>query len=199
MPRKKKGQSEEGTRVIKRYQNRKLYDTRESRYVTLDDIADMIKRGEELVVKDKRTGRDLTALTLAQIIFEQQKKSREFLPLSSLRRLIQSGGASIQEIVGKGVASFQQSRGEIEQFLGQVLNRGKQITPDEGLKVVQDVVTQVQKGIEDVQTAFEERARLILARLRSFSSLQKEIEDLEKRVVELEELLAEAHKRASKK
>ncbi len=198
MPRKKKEQPEQGARVIKRYQNRKLYDTKESRYVTLDDIAEMIRRGEEVVVKDKRTGRDLTALTLAQIIFEQQK-SREFLPLSSLKRLIQSGGASIQEFVGKGVATFQQSREEIEQFLGQVLSRSKQLSPDEGLKIIQEIIGQVQKGIEEIQTAFEEKARAILARLRSFSSLQKEVEELEQRIVELEKLLSEARKRASKK
>ena len=199
MPRKKKEKPEEGQRIIKRYQNRKLYDTKESRYVTLDDIAEMIKRGEEVVVKDKKTGRDLTALTLAQIIFEQQKKKREFLPLSSLKRLIRTGGASLQEFVGKGVATFQQSREELEQFLNQIITKGKQLSADEGLNLVQELIAQVQKGIEEVQTAFEERARSILSRLRSFASLQKQVDELEKKVLELEELLAEARKRADKK
>jgi len=196
MPRRKKGQQEEGMRVIKRYQNRKLYDTKDSRYVTLDDIARMIRDGEEVAVHDKQTGHDLTALTLAQIIFEQQKKSSEFLPLVSLRRLIQDGSDSFHEFVGKGVATFQHSKEELEQFFGNIIKRGKNLSADEGLKMVQDLLLQAQKGIENVEDAFEERARAMLGRLRSFTSLQKEVDKLEKRIGELEHLLEEAQKRA---
>ena len=80
------------TKVIKRYQNRKLYDTEASTYVTLDDITQMIRDGEDVKVIDNKTKRDLTAVTLAQIIFEEQKKQREILSLPSLKRIIQSGG-----------------------------------------------------------------------------------------------------------
>lgn len=199
MPRNKGGQRDETTRVIKRYQNRKLYDTRESRYVTLDDITKMIRDGEEVAVLDKRTGHDLTSLTLAQIILEQQKKSSEFLPLGSLRRLIQSGSDSIQEFVGKGVATFKHSKEEVEQFFENIISRGKSLSADEGWRMVQDLLTQVQKGVEDVESAFEKRARSILGRLRSFNSLQKDVDRLEKRIAELEQLLADAQQKASQK
>jgi hypothetical protein len=62
-------------KVIKRYTNRKLYDTVESRYVTLDEIAEMIKGGQEVKVVDNRSKEDLTSVTLAQIIFEEEKKT----------------------------------------------------------------------------------------------------------------------------
>src|SRR5215470_10495106 len=85
------------TRIVKRYANRKLYDTQRSRYVTLDQIADMIRSGEDVKIVDNNSKDDLTAITLAQIIFEEEKKT-SFLPLSALRGIIQTGGNSIQQL-----------------------------------------------------------------------------------------------------
>src|SRR5574341_2695528 len=91
-------------KVIKRYTNRKLYDTVESRYVTLDEIAAMIRSGAEVKVIDNRTREDLTSITLAQIIFEQEKKSTR-TSLSTLLGLIRQGGDIAQQIVEIGRAS----------------------------------------------------------------------------------------------
>lgn len=92
-------------KVIKRYQNRKLYDTTDSCYVTLEDIGDMIKQGEEVQIVDNQTKEDLTAVTLAQIIFEEQKKKTHVLPLSTFRQIIQSSGDTIRAFVDKAVES----------------------------------------------------------------------------------------------
>ena len=78
--------------VIKRYPNRKLYDTEAKKYVTLGGVAELIRAGEEVQVIDYVSEEDLTALTLAQIIFEQEKKRDGLLPLSVLSGLIQTGG-----------------------------------------------------------------------------------------------------------
>src|SRR5438046_9730479 len=83
------------TRVVKRYANRKLYDTQRSRYVTLDQIAEMIRAGEDVKMVDNNSKEHLTAITLAQIIFEEEKKA-SFLPLSALRNIIRTSGASVQ-------------------------------------------------------------------------------------------------------
>src|SRR5579862_5479031 len=83
-------------RVVKRYANRKLYDTQRSRYVTLDQIAEMIRAGEDVKIVDNNSKEDLTAITLAQIIFEEEKKA-SFLPLAALRNIIQTSGQSIQQ------------------------------------------------------------------------------------------------------
>ena len=80
------------TRIIKRYANRKLYDTEHSRYVTLDQISEMIRKGDDVKIVDNKTKEDLTTVTLAQIIFEEEKKQRSFLPLAAMRNIIQSGG-----------------------------------------------------------------------------------------------------------
>jgi polyhydroxyalkanoate synthesis repressor PhaR len=84
--------------VIKRYPNRKLYDTEAKRYITLEGIATLIRDGEDLQVVDHTTGEDLTALTLSQIIFEQQKKHAGFLPYSVLTGLIQAGGDTLHTL-----------------------------------------------------------------------------------------------------
>src|SRR6516225_2192133 len=89
-------------KVIKRYTNRKLYDTVESRYVTLDEIGEMIKQGLEVKIIDNRTKEDLTSVTLAQIIFEEEKKKNR-MPLSVLREIIRRPGESISGFIQKEV------------------------------------------------------------------------------------------------
>lgn len=79
-----------GMRIIRRYANRKLYDTQESHYVTLTDVAKLIREGEEIRVTAKESGRDLTAATMAQIIFEETKGGQA-LPIPALRKIIVSG------------------------------------------------------------------------------------------------------------
>ena len=80
--------SEKPRRVIKRYSNRKLYDTKDSRYVTLLQIAEMVRGGEEVQIIDNNTKDDLTEVTLAQIIYEEQKAHSRNVPLQTLKELI---------------------------------------------------------------------------------------------------------------
>src|SRR6187200_988697 len=89
------------SRVIKRYANRKLYDTQRSRYVTLDQIAEMIRTGDDVKIVDNNSKEDLTTVTLAQIIFEEEKKQKSFLPLNAMKNIIQSGGERIEELVSQ--------------------------------------------------------------------------------------------------
>ncbi len=77
-----------GTVVIKKYGNRRLYDTSASRYINLDDIARMVRNGKNVQVVDARTGEDLTRVTLTQIIMEDAKEQPTGLPLELLRQLI---------------------------------------------------------------------------------------------------------------
>ena len=88
-------------KIIKRYQNRKLYDTQQSCYVTLDDIAKMIRASEEVMVIDNKTKNDITAATLTQIIFESEKKASHYAPLFTLREIIQNGNGSISAYLAK--------------------------------------------------------------------------------------------------
>ncbi len=82
--------------TIKRYPNRKLYDTAQKRYISLEAVASLVRQGEEVNVVDNDTGEDLTALTLAQIIMEQEKKQSGFLPGAVLAGLVQAGGEPLE-------------------------------------------------------------------------------------------------------
>jgi polyhydroxyalkanoate synthesis repressor PhaR len=82
------------TKIIKRYQNRKLYDTHESSYVTLDEIAKMIKSGEDLRVIDNKTKNDITAATLTQLLYESERKAKTQPSVDLLKEIIRHGDGS---------------------------------------------------------------------------------------------------------
>jgi polyhydroxyalkanoate synthesis repressor PhaR len=84
---------------IKKYANRRLYNTGTSTYVTLEDLAEMVKSGEDFVVNDAKTGEDITRSVLTQIIFEQESKGQNLLPITFLRQLIRFYGDSIQNLI----------------------------------------------------------------------------------------------------
>ena len=85
--------------VIKKYANRRLYNTATSSYVTLDDLSTMVKEGGDFVVYDAKTGEDITRAVLTQIIVEEEQKGHNLLPISFLRQLIGFYGDSMQWLV----------------------------------------------------------------------------------------------------
>lgn len=85
--------------VIKKYANRRLYDTGRSSYVTLDDLAEMVREGYDFIVYDAKSGEDLTRPVLTQIIVEQESRGQNLLPVSFLRQLIGMYGDRIQQVV----------------------------------------------------------------------------------------------------
>ncbi|MEW5985913.1 MAG: polyhydroxyalkanoate synthesis regulator DNA-binding domain-containing protein [Chloroflexota bacterium] len=120
--------------IIKRYPNRKLYDTEAKRYITLEEMAALIRQGQEVQVVDYATGEDLTTLTLTQIIFEQEKKQSGFLPRPVLTGLIQAGGETLQSL-RRGLASplglLWQVDEEIERRVRLLVGRGE-LAEEEG-------------------------------------------------------------------
>ena len=98
------------TKLIKRYSNRKLYDTTRSKYVTLDEIARMVQDQEDVSIIDNETKEDLTSVTLTQIIYEQEKAARR-MPLSVLRGIIQTSGETLNEFFDRSAARAQKSVG----------------------------------------------------------------------------------------
>jgi polyhydroxyalkanoate synthesis repressor PhaR len=172
-------------KVIKRYTNRKLYDTVESRYVTLDEIAEMIKQGAEVKIVDNRSKDDLTSVTLAQIIFEEEKKQNQ-MPLSVLREIIRHPGEAltgfIQKEVSPRMASF---REEAESRIDKLLRRD-----DEG----GDIFKASQKAFENWQKAVDERVKTVVENVlgnlpalgRDMQALLTRLDQLEKKIDELE-------------
>jgi polyhydroxyalkanoate synthesis repressor PhaR len=123
--------------VIKRYPNRKLYDTEAKQYITLEGIADLIRQGKEVCVVDHASGADLTAVTLTQIIFEQEKKYKGFLPQAVLTGLIQAGGDTMSTLRRTLTSSLNLAHTideEIERRIQALVHRGDLAT-DEGVRL----------------------------------------------------------------
>jgi polyhydroxyalkanoate synthesis repressor PhaR len=113
--------------VIKRYSNRKLYDTESKNYVTLEDLAEFIRQGQEVRVVDHVTGEDLTSTTLLQILFEEQKKIGGLLPQVFLTRLIRVGDLTVNTLRGRlaSIDPFLIVDDEIRRRLKALLEAGK--------------------------------------------------------------------------
>ena len=107
--------------LIKRYPNRKLYDTTKKQYITIDGIGALVRQGEEIKVVDNVTGKDLTAVVLSQVILENEKKRTGLLPRAVLAGLIQSGNTAF-ETMRRAVfdARYVASRDELLELSKQV-------------------------------------------------------------------------------
>jgi polyhydroxyalkanoate synthesis repressor PhaR len=122
--------------VVKKYANRRLYNTAKSAYVTLDDLSEMVRDGEDFVVRDAKTGDDLTRQVLTQIILEQENRGGNLLPLSFLRKLVgyygQDMGGVLPGYLDASLDSFQQNQERLqEQFstaFGQPMKQFEDIT-----------------------------------------------------------------------
>lgn len=123
MTRKRNSDAEGGSApiIIKKYANRRLYNTVTSSYVTLDHLAQMVKEGVEFVVHDAKSGEDITRQVLTQIIVEEEAKGANLLPISFLRQLIGFYGDSLQGLVPQylemTMQSFCRNQEQIRQYL----------------------------------------------------------------------------------
>jgi len=194
-----------GPKTIKRYANRKLYDTERSCYVTLDDIAVMIKAGEEVRVVDNKTGEDLTSVTLAQIILETEKKAN-FMPLSLLRNLIQSSGEVIGGLAREHVDRMQAKaqelketaeklRHNVEERIERVISRkgpdgkaaGGEAGADATRRILRELLATSQRAIDEVQKGLEDRIKGGVGTVSAVANLGREMDEIRQRLANLEQ------------
>ena len=199
------------TKIIKRYSNRKLYDTERSCYVTLDEIALMIREGEELKIIDKDSGENLTSVTFAQIIFEAEKK-QSFMPIPLLQDLVIRSGDALGEFARTGAEQVQTRASDMrksahrltsdisgklekailrkndEQQDGDLSAEGfnhEDLSEEELNKDVNDALNTYQKSFELIYGAIQTR----INRIREDAPLQNElgsqVEDIRKRLSDL--------------
>lgn len=197
-------------RVIKRYANRKLYDMTDSRYVTHDEIARLVERGEEVRIIDNRTKEDLTTRTLTQILFEKERTERRPLPIQTLRGLFQTGGDFIQRRIAQPVSSL---RDEAEETVRKVLRRGgaegegggddvpsgpvdasaghqpdgASATERPGAgEALREWLDNSQRAVENLQRSLEERWDLVVNTVGHLDINHRRISELEQRIAALE-------------
>jgi polyhydroxyalkanoate synthesis repressor PhaR len=168
-------------RIIKRYTNRKLYDTDQSRYVTLEDIAKLVREGEDVRVIDNEAGEDLTAITFAQIILEEEKRKTNLVSVPFLRKLIRSGESAVQDIGDAATRSIERLGELTEKASGRVRDVAR-----EGSRAIDDLFSLPQRQVEELREATQ-RA---VDRLRESSTVQREVDRIEKSLRAVEDMLA---------
>lgn len=187
----------EPAKIIKRYANRKLYDTVESRYVTLEEIAEMVKGGTDVRIVDNRSKEDLTSITLAQIIFEGEKRQSQ-MPLTLLKRIIQ-GGNVVTDLVTK-VSTL---REEAETRVNRLFKREGEVTPGgppvpapapaaKPAAQVREVFTSSQRAFDEWQRRIDDGVRSAVESVTGLAHLQKDFQRLSERLDRIEQRLAAA-------
>jgi polyhydroxyalkanoate synthesis repressor PhaR len=168
-------------RIIKRYANRKLYDTRDSRYVTLPQVAEMVRSGEDVQIIDNRTKENLTSVTMAQIIYESEKSAEASSRqgVKTLRDFIQVGGEKL-------MANFREGP------LGRLMPRASELPdlPELIDRKRNQVVAPALEALEDLQRRADERMRAVIGYVVApMRELSAEITRLHARIEELESRL----------
>lgn len=184
-------QRKEAPVVIKKYANRRLYNTESSSYVTLDHLSQMVRQGTSLEVQDARTGEDITRSVLTQIIFEEEAKGQNLLPIAFLRHLIRLYGDPVQAFVpgylDLAMESFLKNEAEMRQRIAQLFG-GEAIAG--GKEAIETLVKQ--------NMAVFERAMHMVPPIEptpppppppaasgDFSELKSEIEEMRRQLLEL--------------
>lgn len=168
-------------KLIKRYTNRKLYDTERSCYVTLDEIAEMVREGDDVRIIDNRTGEDLTTVTLAQIVYEEEKRDRKLLPLQSLRMIIQSPADFLQRI-SKPVTDFrEETQRQVERLRERAVTQQEEI-----VSPIREFVDNVQRTLDAMGSQFDERLKDSVDGLTHIPAVAAEVEELRRTVGRLE-------------
>jgi len=174
--------------TIKKYANRRLYNTGTSTYVTLEDLAAMVKKGEDFVVYDAKTSEDITRSVLTQIIFEQENKEggQNLLPITFLRQLIRFYGDSMQMLVPRYLeVSIDSLTREQEKFRNQMA----QAFGVGGFGALEDQVRRNMEMFERAFAMFAPFARRESAAAESEKKPASEIDELKRRLNEMQKRL----------
>lgn len=178
-------------RVIKRYPNRKLYDTMESCYVTLDDIGQMIKEGEDIQVLDNTTREDLTSMTLAQIIFEEEKKRKNPALLLTLKDIIRSSAETLRDFAQKSyensIREFSHVKDEVNDFVERIGSKGL-LSPNDRHNL-----------LAIIRNFIEVKVKPTMKNVKNIPVVKSELKELQSKIHHIEQHLKKQEKPKSRK
>lgn len=193
-------EADETRRTIKRYSNRKLYDTRQSRYVTLLQIAEMVRAGEDVQIIDNATKEDKTDVTLALIISEELKARPRAIPLATLKALIRHRGGKLLTQLRESPIGRLMPSNEHESVTGPEISEGLTSHPaahlpannanSEESHVSKEQPGGLRRTLEQWQHTIDDRIRAVVPHFSTIQELQGEVQQLSKRLEELEKRLA---------
>lgn len=188
-------------RLIKRYSNRKLYDTVSKGYITLEILEGMVKEGDQVQIMDNDSGEDITAGTLSQIIAERTRKSSVYSPAVFVQLIRKGGGTMFDygrrmlQLVGDTLYSWE---GEVEKHMKKLVSSGE-LTAEEGQELAKEVEKQRWMSLHKIEQQVEIASQNLWSKFgipnkEDMEKLQNNIEQLDKLVQMLEQKVNEASK-----
>lgn len=203
-------------RLIKRYANRKMYDTERSRYVTLTEVAEMVRAGQDVKVIDNNSKEDLTEVTLTQALLDSERRDRGSVSLTGLRDLIATGGDFLHQHIAEPVVKVRSDaeravgkwKTEAERTVDRVLHKkaedeaGTAKAGEAAVKVEPEgahlgkgarqpsIVEQTQRAYDDIQHRVDERVRLVVSALTQSSHAERDVIALRAELSALSERVA---------
>ena len=189
------------TRVIKRYKNRRLYDTVEKKTIKLEDLADLVKSNVSFEVIDNATGKDITVSVLARVFSEALSEDKKNLKQTSkvLKVLISKGGGITMDFFKKsvlfGLGVFDLTKEKAEKLVDEMIKRGE-MTQSDKAKAVKELLKGHDERMEKLKKKIDESVEKVTAKVKGkekeeLAKLQKKIDELTKVVEKLEKKLSE--------
>jgi polyhydroxyalkanoate synthesis repressor PhaR len=187
---------------IKRYANRKLYDTKTKKYITLDKIAQLLKAGEEISVMDNETGEDITAATVSQILARAKKGQTDHGASNVMIQLLRKGPGTLVDYGKKYISLWDRALTMADEEIDRLVERlvkEKEITPSEGSRLKKDMLNRADDLKKWIAEKTDQRVNealdlMNLASKEQVSQLTKKIDTLTRKVQKLEKKLAKKAK-----
>lgn len=178
-------------RLIKKYSNRRMYDTKTRQPITLSQLADLIKRGEEIQVMGHQTGEDITSITLIQILLGQEKDKKDLFT-TLLRELIKKSGNSVLElhptslfaVLNGAPFSVEKARGIVRELVSE-----KRVSKTEGEELLESLLTRMRENKKALEREIEDKLKKKIKEVESL--YRREILELRKNMENLRELLGQ--------
>jgi polyhydroxyalkanoate synthesis repressor PhaR len=192
---------------IKKYANRKMYDTYDKRYVTMDQLSELIKQGEEVMVIDNRTGEDITTAIISQLIGRDNKEKDKPVSSQLLMQLLRKGGGTLTDYAKKYMSLWQGAFNMAEDEITPLVNRlvkNKELSVSEAVKLKKEIMGYTSSLKSWISDSIDKRVGEVLQSMNlatnhHLKELSVKVDALSKKVRQLEKAQAPAKKKPPKK
>ncbi len=185
------------SRIIKRYVNRRLYDVQEKHTVTLQDVAELVKQGQDVMVIDNKTKEDITLPTLFQILSNEAKDWKDTMPSAKVAsQFFLKGGGVVVEAVKKAlvtsIGAVDVTREKIEELVDDLIQKGH-LDKKERAQTIRDLRERVEERSKEAKLWVEEQVKATVNKLRP--AREEEVDDLRQQVKILQKTIAHMEKK----
>ncbi len=184
-------------RIIKRYVNRRLYDVQEKKTVTLQDVAELVKKGEDVMVIENKTKEDITLPTLFQILSAEARDWKDSMPSTRVAsQFFLKGGGAVVEAVKKAlttsIGAMDVTREKVEELVDDLIIKGH-LTKEERSQTVKDLLERAEERSREAKLWVEEQVRTAVKKIRP--ATEEEVNDLRAQVKNLQKTIAHLEKK----